>query len=237
MSGSALRRYIRRPRLAEMTASSIEVFFREVSSKSIPHSILDGGEAASMDGTLATEMPHILIVTGDAGESYEALYAVHRLREEGWRVTVAAPSVRRLHLVIHDFEPGWDTYVERPGYGLEADLSFDQIDVKGYDGILILGGRAPEYLRNDRRLLDVVREFDAQQKWIFAICHGIQVLAAAGITKGKRITCYEHVRFEAEQAGGTFVDQQAVRDGRMVTGQTWQSHPEFYREIFACLAG
>ena len=66
--------------------------------------------------------------------------------------------------------------------------------------------------------------------------HGIQVLAAANLTKGKRITCYEHVRFEAEQAGGTFVDQQAVRDGRIVTGQTWQSHPEFYREIFACLA-
>ena len=72
---------------------------------------------------------------------------------------------------MHDFEPGWDTYVERPGYGLEADLSFDQISVGDYDAILILGGRAPEYLRNDRRLLDIVREFDAQQKWILAICH------------------------------------------------------------------
>lgn len=181
-------------------------------------------------------MPHILIITGDAGESYEALYAVHRFREEDWRVTVAAPSLRRLHLVMHDFEPGWDTYVERPGYGLQADLSFDQVNVDNCDAILILGGRAPEYLRNDRRLIDMVREFDAQQKWIFAICHGIQVLAAAGLTQGKRITCYEHVRFEAEQAGGTFIDQQAVRDGRIVTGQTWQSHPEFYREIFACVA-
>jgi len=131
---------------------------------------------------------------------------------------------------------GGNTYVERPGYGLEADLSFDQVNVRDYDAILILGGRAPEYLRNDRRLLDIVREFDAQQKWIFVICHGIQVLAAAGLTKGKRITCYEHVRFEAGQAGGTFVDQQAIRDGRIVTGQTWQSHPEFYREIFACLS-
>ena len=100
-------------------------------------------------------MSQILVVTGDAGESYEALYAVHRFREEDWRVAVAAPSVRRLHLVMHDFEPGWDTYVERPGYGLEADLSFDQVDVGNYDAILILGGRAPEYLRNDRRLLDI----------------------------------------------------------------------------------
>ena len=189
-----------------------------------------------LDDTLATEMPHILIVTGDAGESYEALYAVHRFREEEWRTTVAAPSIRRLHLVMHDFEPGWDTYVERPGYGLESDISFDQINVNDYDAILILGGRAPEYLRNDRRLLDIVREFDAKQKWIFAICHGIQILAASGLTKGKRITCYQHVRVEAEQGGGTFVDQQAVRDGRLVTGQTWQSHPEFYREVFACLA-
>jgi protease I len=189
-----------------------------------------------LDDKLATEMPHILIVTGDAGESYEALYAVHRFREEEWRTTVAAPSIRRLHLVMHDFEPGWDTYVERPGYGLESDISFDQINVNDYDAILILGGRAPEYLRNDQRLLDVVCEFNAKQKWIFAICHGIQILAASGITKGKRITCYEHVRFEAEQGGGTFVDQQAVRDGRLVTGQTWQSHPEFYREVFACMA-
>jgi protease I len=110
---------------------------------------------------------------------------------------------------MHDFDPGWDTYVERTGYGLEADLSFDQVNVCDYDAILILGRRAPEYLRNDRRLVDIVREFDVQQKWIFAICHVIQVLAAANLTKGKCITCYEHVRFEAEQAGGTFVDQQA----------------------------
>ena len=181
-------------------------------------------------------MPTILIVTGDGGESYEALYAVHRFREEEWDVRVGAPSLRRLHLVMHDFEPGWDTYVERPGYSMQADLSFDHVDVRDYDAILVLGGRAPEYLRNDRRLLELVREFDAHQKWIFAICHGIQVLAAAGLTKNKCVTCYEHVRFDAEQAGGSFKSQQAVRDGRIVTGQTWQSHPEFYREIFACLA-
>ena len=181
-------------------------------------------------------MPQILVITGDGGESYEALYAVHRFREEEWEVRVAARSVRRLHLVMHDFELGWDTYVERPGYGMQADLSFEEVDVRQYDAILVLGGRAPEYLRNDSRLLEIVREFDAQQKWIFAICHGIQVLAAAGLTKNKCLTCYEHVRLEAEQAGGAFINRQAVRDGRMVTGQTWQSHPEFYREIFACLA-
>jgi protease I len=182
-------------------------------------------------------MPKILIVTGDAGESYEARYAVHRFREAGWEPVVAAPSRRRLHMVMHDFEPGWDTYVERPGYGLESDLTFAEVRVEDYAAVLILGGRAPEYLRNDAALLEIVRAFDRAGKWIFAICHGIQVLAAAGVARGKRVTCYEHVRFETEQAGGTYVTEQAVRDGRVVTGQTWQSHPEFYREIFACLAG
>ena len=145
-------------------------------------------------------------------------------------------AARRLHLVVHDFEPGWDTYVERPGYGLSADLTFDQVNVNDYQAVLLLGGRAPEYLRNHARLLDLIREFDAQNKWLFSICHGVQILAAAGLTKGKRLTCYEHVRFEAEQAGGIFLNQQAVRDGRLITAQTWQSHPDFYREIFAALS-
>jgi len=182
-------------------------------------------------------MSRILIITGDGGESYEALYALHRFQEEGWQAVVAAPSRRRLHLVIHDFEPGWDTYIERPGYGLESDLTFEDVKVADYDAVLLLGGRAPEYLRNNAKLLDMMREFDRQQKWIFAICHGVQVLAAAGLTLGKRLTCYQHVRLEAEQAGAIFVDEQSVCDGRLVTSQTWQSHPAFYREIFAQLSG
>jgi protease I len=97
----------------------------------------------------------------------------------------------------------------------------------------LLGGRAPEYLRNHEPLLDIVRAFDQAGKWIYAICHGVQVLAAAGLVKGKKVTCYHHVRREAELAGATFVDQQVVSDGRIITAQTWQSHPFFYREIFA----
>ena len=178
----------------------------------------------------------ILIVTGDAGESYEALYAVHRMQEAGFETVVAAPSKRRLHLVIHDFEPGWDTYVEHyPGYGLEADITISKAKAKDYAAILLLGGRAPEYLRNDKKLLKLVQEFDAQKKWILALCHGIQVLVAAGLTKGKNVTCYEHVKFEVESTGGNWINQQAVRDDRMITGQTWQSHPDFYREVMQCL--
>ena len=181
-------------------------------------------------------MNRVLVITGDAGESYEALYAVHRFREEGWTPVVAAPSRRRLHLVMHDFEPGWDTYVERPGYGLEADIAFEEVQADDYEAVVVLGGRAPEYLRNSVRLLEIVRAFDRAGKWIFAICHGVQILAAAGLIQGKRVTCYEHVRVEAEQGGATYCTEQAVCDGRIVTAQTWQSHPEFYREIFARLS-
>ena len=178
----------------------------------------------------------ILIITGDAGESYEALYAVHRLREAAFEPVVAAPSARRLHLVMHDFEPGWDTYIERPGYGLAADIAISQARAADYAAVLVLGGRAPEYLRHHQELLALIQDFDRQDKWIFAICHGIQVLVAAGLVRGRRVTCYEHVRLEVEQAGGAWLPLQAVRDGRLVTAQTWQSHPEFYREIIGCLS-
>ena len=182
-------------------------------------------------------MLKILIITGDGGESYEALYAVHRFQEEGWEPVVAAPSRKRLNLVIHDFTPGWDTYIERQGYGLESGIAFDEVKVEDYDAVLILGGRAPEYMRNNATLLDIVRAFDRQGKWVFAICHGIQILAAAGLAAGKRVTCYQHVRMDAELGGGTFVDEQTVCDGRIVTAQTWQSHPSFYREVVARLSG
>ena len=90
-------------------------------------------------------------------------------------------------------------------------------------------GRAPEYLRNDSRLVSIVREFYEKDKWLFAICHGIQILITAGLANGRRMTCYEHVRYEVEANGGTWHNDQAVHDGKMVTAQTWQSHPDFYR--------
>ncbi len=177
----------------------------------------------------------ILVVTGDAGESYETLYAYHRFLEAGYEPVIAAPSKRWLNLVIHDFEPGWDTYIERPGYKMESQLTFEEVVVGDYEAILIIGGRAPEYLRNNARLLSIVKDFHAAGKWVLAICHGIQVLISAGLAEGNCLTAYEHIRYEIEAGGGTYSTEQAVRDGRIITGQTWQSHPEFYREVFACL--
>lgn len=179
----------------------------------------------------------ILIVTGDSGESYEALYAVHRFQEAGYDPVVAATAARRLHLVMHDFEPGWDTYVERPGYGLSADIAFDEVAVEEYEAVLLLGGRAPEFLRHIPKVVEIVREFAAARKPVFSICHGIQILVAADLVSRRTVTCYVHVRSEAERAGATYSTKQAVRDGNLVSAQTWESHPEFYREVFACLEG
>jgi len=177
----------------------------------------------------------ILIITGDGGESYETWFAVHRFQEAGYETHVAAPSKRRLHLVMHDFEPGWDTYKESPGYAMDADLTFADVRVADYEAVLCIGGRAPEYLRNDARVLAILREFDAQQKWLFSICHGIQLIGAAGLAKGKRFTCYEHVKLEVEAVGGQYVAAESITDGRLVSSPTWREHPAFFRQVFACL--
>jgi len=179
----------------------------------------------------------VLIVTGDGGDSYEALYASHRFLEARWEPIIAAPARRRLHMLIQDVEPGWDTYTERMGHSVDAQVAITAVAAKEFAAIIILGGRAPEYLRNDASLLLLAREFAAQDKCICAIGHGIQVLTAAGLTKGRTVTCHEHVRVEVERDGGHYVSKPAVRDGRLITAQSWTSHPEFYREIFACLEG
>ena len=178
----------------------------------------------------------ILIITGDAGESFEILYATHRLREAGYETVIAAPAVKPLNLVIHDFEPGWDTYVERKGYIVESQISFDEMAPDDYRAVLIPGGRAPEYLRNDPRVISITKEFYNSGKYVFAICHGVQILVTAGLVDKRKIACYEHVKFEVESCGGLYVTpDEAVKDGRIVTGKTWQSHPEFYKIVFRCL--
>jgi protease I len=177
----------------------------------------------------------ILIVTDDAGESYEILYAKHRFEEAGWIAHIGATEKKRLNGVIHDFYPGWNTYIEKPGYLIQADVALKNVKAKDYAAVLLIGGRAPEFLRHHEPLLKLVREFDRQGKWLFAVCHGIQVLLAAGIGKGRRMTCYCNVRFEVAACGGKWIDRQSVVDGNLITAQTWESHPDFYRDIFQAL--
>lgn len=182
-------------------------------------------------------MKKILIITGDGGEGFETLFAYHRFLEAGYEAVIASTRRKRMHMVIHDFEEGWDTYIERPGYQVESHLALDEVNVADYVAVMIPGGRAPEFLRHNETVKTIVREFATSGKWVWSICHGIQVLITAGVLQaGMRVTCYEHCRSEAETTGAIYVsDQQAVRNGKIVTGQTWQSHPEFYREVFACL--
>ena len=177
------------------------------------------------------------IITGDAGESFETLYAWQRLTEAGFTPRIAAPSKRRLNLVIHDFEPGWDTYIEKPGYAAESDLTFDDVAHRRLRGGARPGRPRPGISaprpagpRHRPRLRRGGRSgcspsATASRSW-----------PPPTSCKGKRVTAYEHCRWEIQAAGGDYVTaDQAVRDGRIVTGQTWQSHPEFYRLVFQCL--
>lgn len=177
----------------------------------------------------------VLIVTGDGGDSYEVLYAYQRFLEARWEPVVAAPSRRRLHLVLHDTEPGWETYTERPGNSFEADVAITAVAARDFAALVILGGRAPEYLRNDTSVLSLACEFSDQDKCICALGHGIQILTAAGLTVGRTLTSHPNVRIEVERSGGNWVNKPAVRDRKLVTGQSWRCHPDFYREILACL--
>ena len=174
----------------------------------------------------------ILIVTDDAGESLEIYYAKHRFLEAGMTPVIAATQVKRLNGVIHDFHPDWNTYIEKPGYLIQSDVTFERVKTRDYAAVLLIGGRAPEFLRHNAKLIQIVQEFAEQKKWIFSICHGIQILIAAGLVRGRKLTCYENVRLELEHVGAKWVNQPSVMDGNIITSQTWESHPEFYRQIF-----
>ncbi len=124
-------------------------------------------------------MVKILMLTGDAGEAQEIYYAKFRLEEEGWQVQIAAPEKRVFLSVVHDFEPGFDTYTEKPGYRVTADLALDDVAPEGFDGLVLPGGRAPEYLRNRPKAVSIVRHFLEARKPIAANCHG-PLLAPGG---------------------------------------------------------
>ena len=114
-------------------------------------------------------------------------------------------------------------------------MAITAVTAREFAALIIIGGRAPEYLRNDPSVLSLVREFAQQEKCICAVGHGVQLLTAAGLTQGRTLTGHPHVQIEVERGGGTFVSKPAVRDGRLITAQTWRSHPECYREVFQCL--
>jgi protease I len=179
--------------------------------------------------------PKVLILTGDAAESLEVMYPYQRLLEEGYDVKIAAPSKKKLHFVVHDFEPGYDTYTEKPGYSWDSDLAFADVNPADYAALVIPGGRAPEYIRNNAECLRIVQHFFQQAKPLAQICHAPLVLAAAGVLKGKKTAAYPALEPDVRANGAEFVNGDAVIDGVMVSARAWPDHPSWMREFVKLL--
>ncbi|MFE9258249.1 DJ-1/PfpI family protein [Streptomyces sp. NPDC006879] len=177
----------------------------------------------------------ILIVTGDAGEALEVLYPYQRLREEGYEVHIAAPSRKKLRFVVHDFEDGFDTYTEKPGYTWPSDLAFSEVDPDQYVALVIPGGRAPEYLRNDPDLRRIISAFTSSDRPVAQICHGPLMTAAAGVLDGRRVTAYPALELDMRAAGARFEDSEAVVDGTLVSARAWPDHSAWMREFMTVL--
>ncbi|UCD53319.1 MAG: DJ-1/PfpI family protein [Phycisphaerales bacterium] len=162
--------------------------------------------------------PRVLLVIGDGAEVLDTMYPFYRLAED-YRVVVAGPQKDTYHLVTHELVPGWDITREGPGYHLEADIAFRDVDPNDYVGMILPGGRAPEYLRYDADLLRLVKAFVVSEKPVASICHGIEILGAADVIRGKEVTTIPKCRLDAEACGAIYVDNPVVRSGNLICAQ------------------
>jgi protease I len=174
----------------------------------------------------------ILFLVGDFAEDYEVMVPFQALTALGHIVHAVCPRKKageKIKTAIHDFE-GDQTYTEKPGHNFALNASFAEVTPDDYNALMIAGGRAPEYLRLDRHLIEIVRSFAAQDKPIAAICHAAQILAAADVIRGRRVSGYAACAPEVRLAGGEYVETPpdgAIRDGNLVTGFAWPAHPQF----------
>ncbi|MGH7127143.1 MAG: DJ-1/PfpI family protein [Planctomycetaceae bacterium] len=180
-------------------------------------------------------MPKVLLVIGDATEVLDTMYPYFRLPEDGFEVVVAAPEKRLYHMVLHERPPGWDITEERPGYHLQSDIAFRDVDPREYAGLFLSGGRAPEYLRYDEDLLRVTRHFFETNKPVASVCHGIEILAAADCLRGRTATSVAKCALDATQAGGKYVDEPCVVDGNLVTARTWHDNTPLLKTFLKML--
>ncbi len=182
----------------------------------------------------------ILMLVGDYVEDYEVMVPFQALLMVGHAVDAVCPGKKKgeqVRTAIHDFE-GDQTYSEKRGHNFALNATFDEVKAETYDALVIPGGRAPEYLRLNEKVLEITRHFANAGKPIAAICHGAQVLAAAGVLKGKKCSCYPAVSPEVRQSGGTFADvamNEAVVDGNLVTGPAWPAHPAWLAKFLGVL--
>jgi protease I len=182
----------------------------------------------------------ILMLVGDYAEDYETMVPFQALLMVGHVVHAVCPNKRAgdsVRTAIHDFE-GDQTYSEKRGHNFALNATFDEVRAADYDALVIPGGRAPEYLRLDPRVLDIVRHFAGAGKPIAAICHAAQMLAAAGVLQGKSCSCYPAVAPEVTAAGGNYqavaIDQ-AHTCGNLVTAPAWPAHPEWLAQFLKVL--
>jgi protease I len=174
----------------------------------------------------------ILLLAGDYVEDYEIMVPFQALLAVGHLVHAVCPGKKagdKVRTAIHDFE-GSQTYSEKPGHNFTLNATFDEVCEEDYDALVIPGGRAPEYIRLNARVLEIVRHFATAGKPIAAICHGAQVLAAAGVLDGKRCAAYPACAPDVTMAGGRYADiavDDAVVDGVLVTAPAWPAHPKW----------
>lgn len=182
----------------------------------------------------------ILLLTGDFAEDYETMVPFQTLLTVGHQVDAVCPGKKagdKVATAIHDFE-GDQTYSEKRGHNFALTADFDRVAASDYDALVIAGGRALEYLRLNPKVLALVRDFAAAGKPIAAICHAAQLLAAAGVIKGRKISAYPACRPEVELAGATYADiaiDGAVTDGNFVTAPAWPAHPAWLQQFLAVL--
>ncbi len=182
----------------------------------------------------------LLMLVGDFGEDYEVMVPFQALQMVGHEVHAVCPgkeSGESVRTAIHDFE-GDQTYTEKPGHNFVLNATFDDIDPADYDALVVPGGRAPEYLRLNDRVLEITRHFFNEDKPVAAICHGLQILTAAGVLDGRSCTAYPACGPEVAQSGGRFVEKAADEvhvDGKFVTAPAWPAHPAWLREFLKVL--
>jgi len=182
----------------------------------------------------------ILMLVGDYAEDYETMVPFQALQAVGHTVHAVCPDKRAGDFIvtaIHDFE-GQQTYSEKPGHRFVLNATFAEVKAEHYDALLIPGGRAPEYLRTNKDVLATVQHFSRADKPIASVCHGAQLLAAAGTIRGKRVSAYPACAAEVELAGATYVDvaaDQAITDGRLVTAPAWPAHPAWIAQFLVAL--
>ncbi len=189
---------------------------------------LGAGKAQAASGAKSSiKGKRVLVCIGEFSEGMETYYMVYRLIEEGAVPVVAAADVKRLQMVVHDFEPQYSNYTEKLGYQIETEIAYKKVKPSDYDGLLIPGGRGPEEIRQYKDVLDIVGYFMDEKLPLGAMCHGPQVIYAARSIKGRRVSAYYGIQADVELAGGIFVDEPVVVDGALVTSRGWPDLPYF----------